>query len=169
MAGFTNIKTGMVIHREEPNEKEFIYSGKPLLVETDTDGMVTYVNRRFLEVSGYTKEEIIGSPHCMHMHPGMPDAIFQDACRMTSEGKTWSGYIRNISKNGVTYWTEALIQPKTDEQGVIVGYMATRREPEAGRLEGVMEEYDILKKSGEKGRLSQYCGEIYLGRDTCQF
>ena len=169
MTKFTNVKTGKIIQRAENKDEEFIYTGKPLLVETDVDGVITYANRRFVEVSGYAKEEIIGSPHCIHMHPEMPEAIFRDACQMTSSGKTWSGYIRNISKEGVSYWTEAIIQPKTDENGMIIGFMATRREPNAEELEGVIEEYDRLKETGGSGLRSQYCGEVYLGRGACQF
>ena len=169
MVTFTNIKSGKEVSRGDTKEDEFIYEGKPLLVEIDMDGVITYANRRFVEVSGYTKEEVIGSPHSAHMHPNMPQAIFKDACQKTSEGKTWSGYICNISKEGIGYWTEMTIQPKTDESGTLVGFMVTRRAPDPDELEKVMEEYDQLKASGDANARSQYCGEVFIGRGACQF
>jgi len=169
MVTFTNSKTGAKISREETKDEEFIYEGKPLLVETDMEGVITYANRRFVEVSGYVKEEVIGSPHCAHMHPNMPQAIFKDACRKTSEGKTWSGYVCNISKEGLGYWTEMTIQPKRDNNGNMIGFMARRRAPDADELERVIEEYDQIKASGDASIRSQYCGEVFIGRGACHF
>lgn len=169
MVTFTNVKTGAKVGREETKEDEFIYEGKPLLVETDIDGVITYANRRFIEVSGYEKEEVIGSPHCAHMHPNMPQSIFKDACQKTSEGKTWSGYICNISKEGIGYWTEMIIQPKWDEEGSLSGFMATRKAPQHEELEKVIEEYAQIKESGDLSARSQYCGEVFIGRGACHF
>jgi aerotaxis receptor len=169
MITFTNTRTGAEITRAAATDEEFIYEGKPLLVETDMEGVITYANRRFVEVSGYLKEEVIGSPHCAHMHPNMPQSIFKDACQKTSEGKTWSGYVCNISKEGIGYWTELTVQPKKDENGELTGFMATRRAPDADELENVMEEYEQLKASGNTDATSQYCGEVFIGRGACHF
>ena len=169
MVTFTNVKTGKSISREDTKDEEYIYEGKPLLVETDMDGVITYANRRFVEVSGYEKEEVIGSPHCAHMHPNMPQSIFKDACQKTSAGKTWNGYICNISKEGVGYWTEMTIQPKRNDADEMVGFMATRRAPDADKLEKVIEEYDAIRASGNANVTSQYCGEIFMGRGACSF
>jgi PAS domain S-box-containing protein len=169
MISFINKSTGAAVYRKEPSDQEFVYTGKPLLVETDTEGIITYANRRFVEISGYTKEELIGSPHCIHLHPHMPEIIFKDACRVTSEGKTWSGYMCNISKEGIGYWTETIVQPKHDDNGAIIGYMATRKAPDPEAIAGVIEEYETLRKKGGKQIRSQYCGEVYLGRGACRF
>lgn len=169
MITFTNVKTGEKITREDTKEEEFIYEGKPLLLETDMDGVITYANRRFIEVSGYTKEQVIGSPHCAHMHPNMPQSVFKDACQKTSAGKTWSGYICNISKEGIGYWTELTIQPKRNDMNEVIGFMATRRAPDAAELENVMTEYEEIKASGNMNATSQYCGEVFMGRGACHF
>jgi len=169
MITFTNVKTGNLVSREDTKEEEFIYEGKPLLVETDMDGVITYANRRFIEVSGYGKEEVIGSPHCAHMHPTMPQSIFKDACEKTSAGKTWSGYICNVSKEGVGYWTEITIQPKRNDKDELLGFMATRRAPDADKLGKVIEEYETIRLSGNINTTSQYCGEVFMGRGACNF
>ena len=170
MVEYTNTKTGNVIKREAPKEHTISYVGKTLILETDLEGNVTYANRRFVEMSGYAKEEVVGLPHCMHMHPEMPQAIFKDACQMTSAGKTWSGFIKNIAKDGSAYWTETSIQPKFCEEDKIIGFMAIRREPDNKRLEDVKSEYNDLILSGNSNAKSQFCGEVYMGRGAaCNF
>jgi len=168
MLEYTNSKTGHVIKREAPQNTTVCYSGKTLIIETDNDGYVTYANKRFVETSGYEKKEIIGLPHCIHMHPDMPTDIFRDACKITSSGKTWNGYIKNIAKDGSAYWTETSIQPKFAEDNTIIGFMAIRREPDSSELPKVQAEYKSLNHLENKGQKSQYCGEVYLGR-SCNF
>ena len=169
MATYINSKTGNEVERQEAQAEEYVYEGKPLILETDEERNVTYANRRFVEASGYTKEEVIGAPHCMHMHPEMPAVLFENACKMNEEGKTWSGLVQNISKDGGSYWTEMLIQPKLNELGRIIGYMATRREMDPSQLDDVKAEYAKLKAEGSATVHSQFCGELYLGEGTCNF
>lgn len=145
------------------------YTGKNLILETDVDGVVVYANRRFVETSGYAKEEIMGFPHCIHMHPGMPSKIFKDACKMTSSGKTWMGYFHNIRKDGSSYWTETSIQPKLSDSNEIIGFLAIRREPDSRELPSVIEEYEKLHDAADESVKSQYCGEVYMGRGACNF
>lgn len=164
-----NSITDNAIERADPKDKEYVYKGKPMIVETDSERVITYANKRFVEASGYSKEEVIGSPHCMHLHPEMPAGIFKEACRMNDEGKTWSGLVQNVSKEGVSYWTELLIQPKVNEMGKIVGYMATRREMDASKLVAVKQEYESMRASGEETVKGQFCGEVYLGDSACAF
>jgi len=169
MSIYINNKTGNAVERKAPTEGEYVYDGKPMILETDEKRNVTYANKRFVEVSGYSKEEIIGAPHCMHMHPDMPAVIFENACKMNDEGKTWHGLVQNITKEGVSYWTEMLIQPKFNDMGKILGYMATRREMDPSQLNEVKEEYTKLLAEGSQSVQSQFCGELYLGDGGCKF
>ena len=166
---YVNNNTGNPIEREEPLNEEYVYEGKPMIVETDSERIITYANKRFIEASGYSKEEVIGSPHCMHLLPEMPAGIFKDACTMNDEGKTWSGLVQNVDKAGVSYWTELLIQPKINELGQIIGYMATRREMDISKLAIVKQEYEGMRISGEETVRGQFCGEVYLGDRACAF
>ena len=169
METYVNSKTGNNVERQVPQDEEYVYTGKPLILETDELRNITYANKRFVEESGYAKEEIIGAPHCMHMHPDMPAVIFENACKMNEEGKTWHGVVHNINKEGVSYWSEMLIQPKINELGKIIGYMATRREMDPDQLDEVKAEYKKLKEEGSNTVQSQFCGELYLGEGTCGF
>lgn len=169
MSTYVKSNTGKPIERQKPRKEEYVYEGKALIVETDSERTIVYANKRFSETSGYSKEELIGSPHCMHLHPEMPAGIFKDACRMTDEGKTWSGLVQNVDKSGISYWTEMLIQPKVNEMGRIIGYMATRREMDAAKLAAVKQEYESMRVSGEETVRGQFCGEVYLGDSACAF
>ena len=169
MDTYVNSKTGDNITRQKAKSEEYIYAGKPLLLDTDASRNVTYANKRFVETSGYSKEEVIGAPHCMHMHPDMPAIIFENACKMNEEGKTWQGVVHNINKEGVSYWTDMLIQPNINEVGKIIGYYTTRREMNPDQIEDVKAEYEKLKAEGSQTVHSQFCGELYLGEGTCSF
>jgi len=167
---YINSITGVAIERNDSQNEEYVYEGKPMIVETDAKRIITYANKRFIETSGYSKEEVIGSSHCMHLHPEMPAGIFKDACKMTDEGKTWSGLVQNINKAGISYWTELLIQPKFNERtGQIIGYMATRREMDIAKLSLVKAEYHDIRALGGETVRGQFCGEVYLGDRACAF
>ena len=51
-------------------------------------------------MSGYTTAELIGQPHCILLHPDMPAAAFQDLWNTIQSGRQWSGYVKNLRKDG---------------------------------------------------------------------
>lgn len=99
-----------------------------LVSKTDLRGIITYCNRAFIEVSGYTKTELLGQPHNLVRHPDVPQRIFAQAWETLDAGKTWHGILKNRSKNGDFYWVDANITPLR-EQGRIVGYVSLRYKP----------------------------------------
>ena len=163
MKTFVNARTGKRINRKAPSDEEYIYTGKTLLIEADKEGIITYAYRRFLEVSGYTKEELVGVSHDIYIHPNMPNMIFKDACEMVASDKVWSGYLQNISKQGIAFWLEVMMQPKKDEAGAVIGYMSTMRKPSSLNIEEVIDEYERLSQKKDKEQRSRYCGEVYMG------
>jgi aerotaxis receptor len=85
-----------------------------LISKTDAKGAITYANDDFVEISGFTRDELIGKPHNMVRHPDMPAAAFGDLWRSLKEGKTWTGLVKNRCKNGDHYWVEATVRPNPD-------------------------------------------------------
>ena len=63
--------------RPEPIDEEYTFSDGVIISETDLNGIITFANRKFLEISGYSKEELIGKPHSIIRHPDMPKAAFK--------------------------------------------------------------------------------------------
>lgn len=99
-----------------------------LVSKTDLRGIITYCNRAFIEVSGYTKTELLGQPHNLVRHPDVPQRIFAQAWEALEAGKTWHGILKNRCKNGDFYWVDANITPLR-EQGETIGYVSLRYKP----------------------------------------
>ncbi|MEK1906494.1 MAG: PAS domain-containing methyl-accepting chemotaxis protein [Pseudomonas sp.] len=96
-----------------------------LISATDTRGIINYCNDAFVEVSGYSREELIGSPHNLVRHPHMPSSVFAHMWEYLKEGKSWMGVVQNRCKNGDHYWVSAYVTP-IHENGQVVGYESVR-------------------------------------------
>lgn len=104
-------------------ENDFIVS------KTSPKGIITYGNPIFIEFSGYTETELLGSQHNIIRHPDMPRAAFSLAWETIQSGREFFGYIKNLAKDGSHYWVFTHITPDFDQQGAIVGYTSVRRCP----------------------------------------
>ena len=94
--------------------------------KTDLKGKITHVSRAFLDISGYTKDELIGKPHNIIRHPDMPKNAFKNMWETIQSGKSWRGKVKNLKKDGGYYWVDALIEPIFNKKGDITSYTATR-------------------------------------------
>ncbi|MGI2258006.1 methyl-accepting chemotaxis protein [Shewanella sp. GXUN23E] len=99
-----------------------------LISTTDTRGVITYVNDKFVEISGYSREELIGKPHNIVRNPDMPAAAFEDMWSKLKQGQSWRGIVKNRCKNGSFYWVDAFVSP-IFSHGRITGYQSVRRAP----------------------------------------
>lgn len=99
-----------------------------LISETDDKGIITYANDSFCEISGYSKEELIGQPHNIIRHPDMPKEIFEDIWDTIKSGNSWRGKIKNKTKNDDYYYVDAHISPiyEDNENTILKGYLAVR-------------------------------------------
>ena len=96
--------------------------------KTDKKGIILSVSKAFIEISGYTKEELIGKSHNIVRHPEMNSDIFEDLWSTIKEKKPWSGDIRNRAKDGSSYYVHLTIFPNTDKHGVVKGYTSFRKD-----------------------------------------
>lgn len=129
--------------RPEAINEEVYFDGGCLISETDTKGRLTYVNRKFCEMSGYNKEEVLGQSHSILRHPDMPCVAFEGLWETIKKGEKWSGYVKNLRKDGKYYWVIVDIIAKRDEQDNIIGYIASRKVPD-GKFESTKELYKKL-------------------------
>ena len=134
-----------MIKRPEALDEEVLFDGRSLISETDLKGFITFVNRKFVEMTGYSKEEAIGQPHSILRHPDMPKAGFEGMWKVIKEGKQWEGYVKNLRKDGKYYWVIVNIIPKKDEEGNIIGYIASRKMPDRNHLKQVIKQYQELR------------------------
>lgn len=105
-----------------------LHDGRTIVSTTDLMGRITYANPYFVEVSGYTREELIGAPHNILRHPDMPAGAFADLWATIKTGKPWTGVVKNRCKNGDYYWVFANVTPVV-ENGKPVGYVSVRTKP----------------------------------------
>jgi PAS domain S-box-containing protein len=130
-----------------PNSIEIAFKQGNIISESDIHGRITYVNRLFCEMTGYTKAELIGQPHSIIRHPDMPKKCYEHLWNNIKSGISWEGYIKNLRKDGAYYWVNASIHPKYDEVGSIIGYIALQKPPGKTTLEEIKEHYSRLLSS----------------------
>lgn len=93
---------------------------------TDKDGTITYVNKKFCDISKYSKEELIGQNHSI-LKSGFHNAEFyQNIWKTISSGKIWQGDIKNKAKDGTFYWVRTTITPFIGKDGKPAQYIAVR-------------------------------------------
>ena len=89
-----------------------------LVVISDDVGVISYANDRMCEVSGYSREELVGHTHAV-MNSGYHSAeFFADLWRTITAGQVWHGEIRNRTKCGTLLWLDTTIVPFVDANGV---------------------------------------------------
>jgi len=99
-----------------------------IVSKTNLKGIITYANDMFCEVSGYSREELIGSPHSIVRHPDVPKKVFKEMWRTIRAKKVWKGIIKNRRKDGSTYIVNATIIPILDNRNEIIEYVAVRHD-----------------------------------------
>lgn len=119
--------------------------GRLIVSRTNPDGVITHANEAFVEMSGYTRDELIGQPHCILRHPDMPAAAFQDLWDTLKRRETWQGYVKNLRKDGAYYWVYATAIPNV-RGGEVVGYTSVRRKPSRTRITECIALYARLRE-----------------------
>lgn len=117
--------------------------GRLIVSRTDTKGIITHVNQSFIDMSGYTEEELIGEPHSILRHPDMPPAAFKDLWDTAGRGEKWQGYVKNLRKDGGYYWVKATAIPNV-RNGEVVGFTSVRRKPSRKKVEECIALYPTL-------------------------
>ena len=116
-----------------------------IVSKTDLKGRITYINKDFLDISGFTEAELIGEPHNLVRHPDMPSEAFEDLWKTLKEGRPWTGYVKNRCKNGDHYWVIANATPIL-ENGQVTGYMSVRRKPTQEMIDAHEAVYKLFRE-----------------------
>lgn len=114
--------------------------GKLIVSRTDPQGILTHGNQSFVEMSGFSEAELIGQPHQILRHPDMPKAAFKDLWDTLARGEKWTGYVKNLRKDGAYYWVLATVVANVRD-GQVVGYTSVRRKPSRQRIDECIEQY----------------------------
>ena len=145
--------------------------GAQIVSKTDTKGVMTYVNRQFIEVSGFAERELIGQAHNLVRHPDMPAAAFKDLWDTVKAGKPWNGIVKNRCKNGDYYWVEANVTPIC-EGGQVTGYLSVRTKPTRAQIEAAAPLYALMRegrapRAGWWQGTTKVLGDLNLSTRMC--
>jgi aerotaxis receptor len=88
-----------------------------IVSETDSKGIIKYVNEVFCTFAEFNKDEILGQPHNIVRHPDMPRAAFADLWQTIKSGKAWNGVVKNRTKHGNYYWVNATVFSSSNSNG----------------------------------------------------
>lgn len=128
-----------------PSGKEILWPDDEIIVsKTNTKGIITYANKTFCQVAGYTAQELLGQNHNIIRHPAMPQSVFKLLWDTISTGKEIFAYVVNQARNGDHYWVFAHVTPNLDSEGKIVGYHSFRRVPRREAIDAAMGLYKAM-------------------------
>ncbi len=138
-----------------PVDEEYQFDNEGVLVsQTDLDGIITYANQKFREVSGYSYDELVGKPHSIVRHPDMPHVTFAKMWDTIKSGQVFNGTIKNMRKDGRYYWVDLEILPIKDDNGQVTTYMAAARPASRKDIEENEELYNrMLEAERHKGEI----------------
>ena len=117
--------------------------GKLIVSTTNTKGIITHVNRAFIDMSGYTEAELLNQPHSILRHPDMPPAAFKDLWNTVAQDEKWQGIVKNLRKDGGYYWVKATVIPNI-RKGQVTGYTSVRRRASATVIDETIKLYPTL-------------------------
>ncbi len=138
------------MNRPIPIDEEYTFADGVIISEADLNGIITFANRKFVEISGYSKEELIGKPHSLIRHPDMPKAAFKQMWDTIQNNKEWQGLVKNLRKDGRYYWLETYVKP-IFKGGVKVGYIAARHPAKRIDVISIMNTYAQMLEDEKKG------------------
>ena len=116
-------------------------SANPILI-TNADGSIEFVNPAFEQVTGYSREEVVGQNPRLLRSGLTPPEIYRELWETIVRGEVWQGELLNRKKNGDLYWESAVISPVRDENGRVANFVAIQE--------------DITARKETEARLSQY-------------
>ncbi len=105
-----------------------------IVSQTAPDGTIVDVNDAFCAISGYTRDELIGSHHRIVNSGVHPQSLWREMWAAISTGQSWRAEICNRAKSGELYWVDTLIAPFTQESGEIERYVSIRTDISARKL-----------------------------------
>ena len=124
-----------MVNKITPQNREVVLHEDDFIVsKTCTKGKITYCNRKFMAISGFSEQQLLDQPHSMIRHPDMPKGVFRLMWQALQQGNEFFGYVKNLCSDGSYYWVFANVTPDIDQSGQVKGYYSVRRKPQPETL-----------------------------------
>lgn len=128
MLGLTRIRVNpqneTILHHHSTIKRALDFHA--VVSRTDLNGTITSVNQKFIDITGYTREQLIGSNHRVLNSRKQPPEFFEKMWKTISKGKAWHDTVCNRRKGGELYWVETSVMPQFNYKGEINGYISIR-------------------------------------------
>jgi len=125
---------------------------------TDSNGIIQIVSDAFCEISGYTREELIGQAQNIVRHPDTSPDTFEELWKTIQDGKQWQGELKNRKKDGHSYWVITTIFPRFTSDNTIVGYVSIRQDITSSKE--LLEQEEIFKEQSKNASMGEMIGLI---------
>ena len=145
---------------------EYVFpKGQTLVSTTDLKGRILYCNPMFIEVSGYSRDELLGQPHNIVRHPDMPEEAYRDMWQTIASGVPWSAAVKNRRKDGSFYWVMANVTPlmQCDQPS---GFMSVRTEARREQIQAAEKLYGQMRAEKEAGVLVHTLQQARVVKNT---
>lgn len=115
-------------NKELLNQYKQIVDQSSIVSKTNLAGVITYVNDIFCDISGFTREELIGQHHRIVRHPDVPREVYKEMWDVIRSKRSWHGIVKNRKKDGGHYIVDSYVSPILDSKGEIVEYISVRND-----------------------------------------
>ncbi|MDP1541474.1 MAG: methyl-accepting chemotaxis protein [Moraxellaceae bacterium] len=133
----------MKVNMPVTNQEILMRMGGILVTRTNLKGIITECNDEFVNISGYTRNELIGASHNIVRHPDMPPAAFEDLWTTVKALRPWQGLVKNRTKSGDYYWVQANVIP-VFKNAKVHEYLSVRRAPSREQIKKAEQLYQLL-------------------------
>jgi methyl-accepting chemotaxis protein len=134
-ATLADVKARLDVIEAELKVRTEIMNETSIVSEADKKGDILSINEKFIEVSKYSREELIGQPHNTTRHPDMPKETFKQMWATIGRGQIFRGVIKNRAKDGTPYYVDAVVAPILGDNGKPMKYLGVRYDITAIEIE----------------------------------
>jgi aerotaxis receptor len=128
------------VHRPIALDVEYTFT-KNLIYEINLQGVISYANQNFCEVTGFRKEELIGKDHSIFKHPDVPNIIYNNLWSTKKELKQWFSTLKNMRRDGMYFWSDIHCTVKHDNDGKVIGFIVVHKPTSRLNMEEEIERY----------------------------
>lgn len=112
-----------------------------LIYEINLDGIITYANQHFCDVTGYRRNELIGKNHSIFKHPDVPDELYNDLWSTKKRLKQWFSTLKNMRRDGMYFWSDIHCTVNYNNNSERTGFIVVHKPTSKLNIEEETERY----------------------------